>query len=335
MNGRQVPGLKQLDTEFAEALRQRLPIEDRYLVAVSGGQDSMALLHFLKEAGYSNLIVAHVNHGLRGDSSDADEAFVRGEARGLPFECERGNVANLAEKPGLSLETAAREFRYESLARISERTTCCLIFLAHHADDQVETILINLFRGTGGRGLGGMRERSERDGLVLLRPFLEIPRSEIEHYIRENSIPFREDASNAEDFALRNRVRNRLLPAIHEIFERDVTGAVLRAAELARKDEDWAAVLESELPPLGEGLSVAALRALPEAQRDRLLLLWLRNSEVPDCGLREVETIVEVLHSNDRPAKANLPGGVHVRRREGILFLEFPETKGSDRDVTG
>ena len=154
----------ELNEEFAEDLRQWMPPEKEYLVAVSGGRDSMALLHFLHESGFRQLVVCHVNHCLRGEASDGDEAFVREQTGrlGLPVESTRIDVQAVATENRLSLETAARNVRYEWFAEVAERRSCARIILAHHSDDQVETVLINLFRGTGSRGLSGMSKRSSR-----------------------------------------------------------------------------------------------------------------------------------------------------------------------------
>jgi len=317
-----------LDESFAAALRERWPAGERYLVAVSGGCDSMALLHFLRAAGYRDLVACHVNHGLRGEDADADEALVRREAErlGCSFEGVRPDVSSLAKESGHSLETAARELRYGHFAEVAARLGCPRLLLAHHADDQVETVLINLFRGGGARGLAGMeperRRRIRGTDLRLIRPLLDVTRDEIRRWAAANEVTWREDSSNAEPFALRNRVRHRLLPALEEVFERDVRAAVWRAAELARLDEAWAAEALGEPPRLGDGLDVKALRAMPEARRDRLVLAWLRENGVPDCGYGEVAAVAEAILSKDRPAKVNLPGGRHARRREGVLFLE-------------
>jgi len=316
-----------LDKPFAEALRNWLTADKRYLIGVSGGRDSMALLHFLREAGYTDLVVCHVNHGLRGSDSDGDETFVKNGARdrGFAFESVSANVKEYAESEHLSIETAARELRYRAFSDIAGKLKCGRVFLGHHADDQVETVLINLFRGTGGRGIAGMRRESTRGGLTLLRPFLEIPRTEVDRYVSENEIAYREDVTNGEEFALRNRVRNTLIPTINEVFERDVRDAVLRAAKLAERDEAWATAVRSELPIVDGGLAVDQLRELPIAHRNRLLLLWLRDCGVPKCGEAEVERVVAVLLSDGKPAKTNLPGDIHARRRAGLLFLEFPD----------
>lgn len=322
--------LTSLDSALQERLTERLPIADAYLVAVSGGRDSMVLLDWLVKAGFKNLTVLHFNHQLRGTESDKDADLVsaRCEELNLAFETGEGDVNAFASAKKLSIETAARKMRYDWMAEIASRLGCNRLFLAHHADDQVETVLINLFRGSGARGISGMDEFSTRiigeTEMKLLRPFLTIPRSEIDRYVAEHGVRFREDQSNAEGFALRNRLRNDLLPRISECFERDVSGAVLRAAELARLDE----ALITELTPapltLNHGLDVAALRTTPEALRNRQLLRWLQQSGVPNCGQREVLQVAEVALSQAKPAKTNLPGNFHARRKEGVLFIESP-----------
>ena len=290
--------------------------------------DSMALWHFLREAGFSGLIVVHVDHGLRGGESEADAAFVRSEAERLGTPCEvlRVDAAALAREPGMSLEAAARELRYRAFAGVARQRDCPRLFLAHHAGDQVETVLMRLFRGAGSRGLAGIAAESKRlvDGfeLTLIRPFLGITREDIGAYVRNRSIPYREDSSNGSGFALRNRIRHRLLPEIEAVFGRDARAAILRASGLATLDEAWAAEALGDLPRRGEGLDVKVLRSFTVARRNRMILSWLRESGVPDCGLAEVGRVAEVLLSDRRPAKASLPGGLHVRRRAGVLFLE-------------
>lgn len=321
-----------LNERLATELREWMPVGQRYLVALSGGRDSMALMHFLNVAGYRDLVLCHVNHCLRGEESDGDEVLVKetGEAMGIRVFSTRIEVKAIAEKRKLSIETAAREVRYSWFAEVARKEKCCRVVTAHHSEDQVETVLINFFRGSGSRGISGMKCHSHRDvdgvELELFRPLLAVERERIDKYIEVNGIAFREDSSNAEAFALRNRVRHRLLPEVESIFGRNVRGAVLRAAELSRRDEAWMqANLDNLSVKMSKGLDVKRLRELPEALRDRCINEWLRESGVPNCGFDEVSRVSEVAMSMDRPAKLSLPGDFHVRRREGVLFLEGPQ----------
>lgn len=301
-----------------------------HLVAVSGGIDSMVLWHLLKAAGFRKLIVVHVDHGLRGAESTGDADLVAATAASSGDEVEIRQVAVAAEakRQKQSLETMARELRYRAIASVARERDCPRVFLGHHADDRIETVLMHLFRGTGSRGLAGMSKETVRhvDGidLTMIRPLLGVDRAAIESYATKQGLSWREDASNQSDFALRNRIRHRLLPEIEAVFGRGPREAILRAADLAALDEAWVAEMLGDLPRRGNGLEVAFLRAFPEAKRNRLLLSWLRESGVPDCGFAEVTRVATVLLGEGRPAKANLPGGFHVRRRSGILFIEAP-----------
>ncbi|MCX6967238.1 MAG: tRNA lysidine(34) synthetase TilS [Verrucomicrobia bacterium] len=296
-------------------------------MGVSGGRDSVALLHALLDAGFQRLIVCHLNHGLRGRAAAADARFVVAWAKRLGLECvsEKADVAQLATETGQSIETAARTARYAFFARVARSHRCRTLFLAHHADDQVETLLLNLFRGSGRAGLGGMSPDSERvvEGvrLRLLRPMLGVWREEIDAYIKEHALAFREDASNrALDFT-RNRIRHEVLPILEQVFGRDVRGAVWRAAVLLRAEEEWLATLAGE--PAGKELELPLLRTMPVAQQRRFILAWLRKSGVPNAGFAPVETVRSLLAISPRtPAKVNLPGNWHARRRAGRLFLE-------------
>ena len=307
----------------------------RYLVGVSGGRDSVALLHALLEAGFKRLIVCHLNHGLRGRAAAADARFVATLSKrlGLDCEAERGDVARLAKVAGQSLETAARNARYAFFARVARKRRCRALFLAHHADDQVETLLFNLFRGAGRAGLGGMRPDCERtvDGvrLRLLRPMLGVWREEIDVYLASHALKFREDESNRERDFTRNRVRHELLPVLERVFGRDVRGAVWRAGAILRAEEEWLAGLAGEEP--GAELAVPALRKMPLAQQRRSLQAWLKKSGVPEVGFDQVETVRSLLATGPHaPAKVNLPGNWHARRRAGKLFLE----RGKERHET-
>jgi tRNA(Ile)-lysidine synthase len=307
-------------------LLRTFPPDGRYLIGVSGGRDSVALLHWLINVGYKKLIVCHLNHQLRGGSSDADARFVKklAEKYQLDFELGSANVGTLARKKKSSLETAGRDARYKFFAETARRRKCKAIFLGHHADDVVETCLINLFRGAGTAGLSGMREVSVRRiddvDLKIARPLLGIWRKEIDGYLREHRIKFREDASNKNLNPLRNRIRHRIIPYLEKILGRNIRSAIWRAAAIAGEEEDW---IDGQLPDSSDvELSVAHLRALPIALQRRVIFKWLRTQTISEVGFDLVERVRSLLHPAAGPAKTNLAQSRHVRRRTGRIFIE-------------
>lgn len=322
-----------MNADFAATLARDFSPRKKALIGVSGGRDSVALLHALKSAGFAKLVVCHLDHGLRGRASTEDAKFVRRLATRWEFPVEIGkvDVAALAKTRKRSLETAAREARHEFLAEQARAHRCRRIFLAHHADDQVETVLHQLFRGSGLAGLGGMAPTSElkvgRTTLEVLRPLLGCWREEIEAYVAANRLPFREDETNASiDFATRNRWRHELLPAIRGSLGRDPRTAIWRLAEIARDEES---AIETEIAATfseitdGDRLNLAPLRKLPVAWQRRILKRWLKARGVPDIGFEVIERVRAILPTKGAPAaKVNLPGGGHARRRAGVLFFE-------------
>ncbi len=305
-----------------------LPSHDpkkRHLIGVSGGRDSVALLHLLLEAGYKRLIVCHLDHQLRGRASRADAAFVEKLAKRhkLQVVIGKADVTALAQKKLLSIETAARKARYEFFAATARRKKCHTLFLAHHADDQVETFLFNLFRGAGASGLGAMRSETRRKiagvSLHIIRPLLSTWRREIDAYTTAHRLKFREDASNAGTIPLRNKMRHEIIPALEKSFGREIRKSVWRTAEILAAENDWLSSLVS--PPTHE-LSVPDLRKMPVAQQRRLIHAWLKLLDVPDAGFDEIESIRSLLPASAKAAKINLPGNFHVRRREKKIFLE-------------
>ena len=338
------------------------PPDSRYLVGVSGGRDSIVLLHCLFDLGYRRLIVCHLNHQLRGHSSAADASFVQGlvakyngkivcqpsrkivgQALRLPsvrtgkrsaypttrvanIDLELGSVdvRARAKRNKISIETAAREARYSFFAGVAKRRRCHTIFLGHHADDLVETFLINLFRGAGATGLAAMREVSTRRiedvDLTIVRPLLSVWRDQIDSYVRERRLKFREDASNKNLAPLRNRIRRRIIPYLEKTLGRSIRQNIWRTAVIAAEEENW---IESQLPnAMGIDLSVKELRKRPLAYQRRQILKWLRGQNVSEIGFEVIERVRSLLDPATRVAKVNLAQDRHVRRRAGKLFLE-------------
>lgn len=290
------------------------------LIGVSGGRDSVALLHFLATRG-DRLIVCHLDHALRKESRD-EARFVEALAAelGCEFVARRQNVAGLAKRMKGSIETAAREARYAFFAKVARARGVWRLVLAHHADDQVETFLFNLLRGSGAAGLGAMRATSLRGNLEIVRPLLGVWREEIDAYVAAHGLEFCDDPSNADRRHTRNRVRHEIVPLLAEAFGRDVRGALLRSAEILREEDAFLGALP-EMAMAGEReLSVKELRAVPVAIQRRVLLAWLRGGGVAEIGFEEVERVRALLAG--RVAKVNLPGGLHARRRAGRVFVE-------------
>lgn len=212
---------------------------DRVIVAVSGGADSVALLDFLvnqRELGLS-LVIAHLNHQLRGSESDGDEEFVvrLADSYGLPLEMRRVDVRELARRQRLSLEEAGRVARYRFFDEIAATHGARCIALAHHADDQAETVMLRMLRGAGGSGLAAMLPRSA-DGRYV-RPFLRVTRRQIEAYLAVRTLAYRTDSSNADTSFLRNRVRHELLPFLAG-YNANIASRLAATAEALAADEE-------------------------------------------------------------------------------------------------
>lgn len=313
-----------------------LPLGCTYLIGVSGGCDSVTLLHLLREAGHRDLVVCHLDHGLRGRESDEDRRLVEELAGrcGYDFEVGQVDVADLARRSGQSIEQAARGARHRFFARIAAARGIFDVVLAHHADDQAETILLNLLRGSGLRGLVGMEERKEMlvDGvpLVLRRPLLAMRRAMLRDIAEARGIRFREDSSNARRDCFRNRVRLDLLPLAREAAGRDVVGAIVRLGQSARRDVDLldeltdAALAEARRGEAGQELSVCALRAQHPSLRVRVLAAWLAARGIPGLSGAVLARVEALLPAGADVARENLPGGRWVRRRGGRLFIQAP-----------
>jgi tRNA(Ile)-lysidine synthase len=218
----------------------------------------------------------------------------------------------------------AREARYSFFAKVAKHRRCRTILLAHHADDLVETFLINLFRGAGTTGLAAMREISTRRigdvDLTIVRPFLGVWRNEIDKYVREHCLKFREDASNKNLAPLRNRLRRRIIPYQEKTLGRNIRQNIWRTAIIAAEEEAW---IENELPDsIDVDLSVSELRSLPIALQRRAILKWLRRQNVSGIGFDAIECVRSLLEPAARVAKMNLPQDRHVRRRAGKIFVE-------------
>ena len=294
---------------------------DEILCAVSGGADSMALLwalYLLKDEWDLKLSAAHFNHHLRFEESDRDEAFVRDfcESYGIPLHVGSGQVA-----PGKKgLEAAARDARYAFL-----RTLPGKIATAHTADDNAETVLLHLVRGTGLKGLGGIRPRN---GSVI-RPMLNITRADVEEFLAEYAISHIEDSSNHTDEFLRNRLRHQVMPLLTAENPRIAENLSTMALRL-RQDEEALA----DLAAFDGAPQVDALRTMAPALRARALERFLKDSGVKEPEAAHIAQAEALVFSDNPSARAYFPGGITIGRNYGILEVLPPQVDSIQCQMT-
>lgn len=299
----------------------------RWLAGVSGGADSVALLHLLHRNGFRKIVVCHLNHRLRGRASAADARFVEKLADRLGYPCESAatDVRSRMKLHGESMETAARHARHEFFSDCAAKFRCRSILLAHHADDQAETVLWNLLRGSHGlRGMRGVQEiRIGGMPLKIIRPLLGLRHAELVQWLRDHSLDWREDASNREAVAVRNRLRNEVFPLLTEITGRDPVAAFVRGAEdsVERDAFETAMLDETNVEDPQGRLHVPAMRKLPPLLARLAVRRYLLKHGIPDTGRDLLERAVSLLDPQGPPA-INLPGGGRLRRRAGRIWVE-------------
>jgi tRNA(Ile)-lysidine synthase len=322
-----------LEQRVLDFIQQNQLVSGRKLVvAVSGGADSVCLLHILvklQEKLKVKLHVAHLNHRLRGTESEADAKYVSDLARqlGIPATIEGREVKNYQAEHHLSLEEAAREVRYGFLAEVAKTIGTKLVAVGHTRDDHIETILLHLIRGTGTRGLQGLQPytnwKSKSGSIVVIRPLLEISHQETEDYCRSHGLKPRIDATNISLSPLRNRVRHQLLPLLMS-YNPAIAQALLRTAQIARDDIDF---LDKEVAQLWNEVAQEQGKAivLDRKRLDRLpptLKRYLLRAAVErmlgsakDIEMRHIEEMMSVL---DKAA------GKRLSLPQGLIFaLEY------------
>ena len=312
--------------------------EGHLLVAVSGGVDSVVLAHALaalRERSGLEFAIGHVNHVLRGAESEADEAAVRalGARLGVPVAVRRAPPAPLREacssRDRPTIQEAARTLRYEALREMADAAGARWIATAHTADDQAETVLLRLLRGTGPDGLGGIPERSP-DGRIL-RPLLGVSREEVLAHACHRGIGWREDASNARESYSRNRLRRSWLPGLARDFNPRLLRSLADLAEAMRRDAEWIAASvadEAARRFCEEGawlwIEQGGWDALPEALARRLARLALRRAgRGRDVSRAHLRRMLAFLRSGRPGTAIELPGGLELAR-EGERFRLGP-----------
>jgi len=325
--------------KVTDAIRKHQLIRqgDHLLIGVSGGADSVMMMHLLDDLSSPCdflLTVAHLNHGIRTEADD-DATFVQSiaAARGIPFVLDQIDVPALAEANGESIEMAARRARYAFFADAARNAECTVIATAHTRDDQAETIVLNLARGTGVGALAGIPRCSALGPTRLIRPLLDVTRHDVETYLREHSIPWREDASNTDTRFLRNRVRHHVMPMLESQLNPQIRDALLRCADIWGEEDRWLEALTKEALDscrAEDDLLLKPLRDLPTAARRRVLRRWLDQAGV-DPAARSYDAIqrTESLLSSDHGSSSiPLRGDTCVVREYDRLRLEIPSANG-------
>ncbi len=290
---------------------------EKIAVALSGGKDSVALFHALiaaEDAFGIKVSAINIEHGIRGENSLKDSAFVEElcESLGRPLISYSVNVPDYAQKRGISIETAARELRYSCFFKAIDDGLCDRIATAHHAGDNTETVLLNVFRGSGLQGLCGIPERAY-DGKII-RPMLSATRDEIDAYVRENSLPFVTDDSNFDDDYSRNFLRNRVIPLIKQRYP-DLDSAVTRLSALCENDQNLLMEMaESAVSVSESGVNVSLKNELAPPLLSRAVIAAMKRA-----GLKKD---YEAVHVNAVCALANANTGAEVNLPHGYCAVK-------------
>jgi tRNA(Ile)-lysidine synthase len=322
------------------------------IVAVSGGGDSVALLRGLaaiKQPGEGRLIAAHVNHKLRGADADDDQVFVERLCRQLGLDCEAATavVDAAAGGRGQGIESQARKERYAILEAMAGRLGARFVVTAHTADDQAETILHRILRGTGLRGLAGMSRSRRLGGATLLRPLLQIGRAELAAYLHDRGQPFRTDATNGDVRFTRNRIRRELLPLLAEHYNPSIVAALKRLGALAGEaqaliDDLVCAIVERCLRQIATdevSLDLRILASYPQhLVREALMDVWRRQGwQQAAMGFAEWDRLAAMVSVGinglaDGLRKRMFPGAVVADVRDDELRLRL--ARGPSQDPT-
>lgn len=317
----------------------------RVLVAVSGGADSVCLLHLLagmRDMRKYKLFAAHLNHGIRGSEADRDEKYVRAlcESLSVRLYAEHADIPTIAKESGLSEEEAGRRARYAFFARICAENKIDVTATAHNKNDQAETVIMRLLRGSGTAGLRGIKYKRE-DGVV--RPLLDVTREEIEGYCREAKLEYKTDSTNLDDGYTRNKIRHTVIPALCEINPNAV-GSIVKCAAAAGEDADFidgyvrrlqtrlgAPILKSMYKALDiESLGYIKSRAIVS----RLIIFCAADAMGDDYSLERKHLDIIINYAKtEGSGSLSLPGGLRVIKRDG--WLEFRPPSDAEYNNSG
>ncbi len=323
------------------------------LVGVSGGPDSVCLLHLFRQLckEYSlNLIVAHLNHQLRGKESDKDEQFVKSLCKKwkVKFVSQSVSIRQLKKAGKSSLEEIAREKRYEFFGKLAQKYWATKIVLGHHADDQIETVLMHLIRGAGSEGLAGIKYKrffgyihfeqghsDHQEPVSIIRPLLEVTRAEIFDYLNENKLSYRTDSTNMDTAFLRNKIRHKLIPYLEKEYNPQIRNSLLRTSQILAGDDEF---LETFLSSLLKNLDIPLytdryqyplvhLRNSPVALQRRLIRFFLEyvQGHLQQIEFSHIDKILDMIRHPEKESTIQLPGKYSVSVEKEFLIVK-PKT---------
>ncbi len=305
-----------------------LPQSTPVLLALSGGADSSALLHILAQASKKEgfpLLLAHVNHGIRGEEAMRDQRFCESLAKqyGLELCTHEVDVPSLARAHGRGLEEEAREARYAYFESLMRERELPILVTAHHADDLLETVLFRLARGSGTHGLCGIAPSRRFAQGVLVRPLLQVTRRQIMDYCDRNELKFVTDCTNEDPSYARNRIRMQVVPALEELFDTPQSRVAALCADLREEDAFLESLAQTALSEVRveNGLSVSALRAVPKALLPRVLRGWLTQMNDVHLERAQLTAIGQALEGEKRPCSVTLTPDVCVLLEGDLLSL--------------
>ncbi len=313
-----------------------LPDGATVICGLSGGPDSVALCRILKSIQprlHLKLLIAHVNHGIRGKSADADEAFAHmlAQSLDLAFYCINVNVPALAHQQQIGLEACARKVRYDFFVLLAQSTGAEYIATAHHAEDALETVLLHLARGSGIRGLSGIQPVRRIGDLMLVRPLIFASKEQIYEYLCEVGADYRIDASNNDDDYARNRIRHHVIPALQQINPALIQTSIQTLKNLRTEAE----FLEEQAQQAycqvidDQSIDISALLALHPALQGRILekvYNKVAGIQAPQLCASHMESVLALCKGSRSSGSINLPASVSARREYGRLFIERTQT---------
>jgi tRNA(Ile)-lysidine synthase len=305
---------------------------DKVLAGVSGGADSIALLHILLKLASEfdlSLGIAHFNHGLRPAESERDAEFVKSVAENLnlPFYNQKVDVKNFSIHHKLSIEEAGRVLRYKFLNETAQKHGFDKIALGHQKEDMAETILINILRGSGSRGISGIPPKRD----MIIRPLININRTGVEFFLQSENIAHITDSSNIDPQFLRNRIRHCLIPLMASEYNAEIVENLNRTAEILRDEQTW---LDSMVEPLlkrtklpGDNtnfnLSIPELKKMPIAAARRIIRQAVREikGNLYGIGFKHIDAILDLIYSKNKNSQFDLPGPVGIKRENDKLVI--------------